>query len=144
MLPIDEIREPIEELPELTELDVVRHYTRLSQWNFSIDTNFYPLGSCTMKYNPKVHERAARAPEIAGLHPFSPASQGALKVIWEMEQVLVAISGMDGFTFQPAAGAQGEASTTWPSVAQLTSRVCTCAAVPQLLGHSGKSAACQV
>jgi len=95
-------------LPEVSELELVRHYIALSRMNFSIDTEFYPLGSCTMKYNPKVHERAARAPEIAGLHPLSPASQAALKVIWEMEQVLVAVSGMDGFTFQPAAGAQGE------------------------------------
>ena len=62
LLPADEIRDPIKELPELTELDVVRHYTRLSQWNFSIDTNFYPLGSCTMKYNPKLNETLARLP----------------------------------------------------------------------------------
>jgi glycine dehydrogenase subunit 2 len=95
-------------LPEVSELELVRHYVTLSRMNFSIDTEFYPLGSCTMKYNPKVHERAARVPEIAGLHPFSPASQGVLEVIWEMEQVLISVSGMDGFTFQPAAGAQGE------------------------------------
>jgi glycine dehydrogenase subunit 2 len=95
-------------LPEVSELELVRHYVALSKMNFSIDTEFYPLGSCTMKYNPKIHERAARIPEIAGLHPFSSASQAALKVLWEMEQVLIAVSGMDGFTFQPAAGAQGE------------------------------------
>lgn len=95
-------------LPEVGELELVRHYTALSQMNFSIDTQFYPLGSCTMKYNPRVHEKAARVPEIAGLHPLSENAQPALRVIWEMEQVLKAISGMDGFTFQPAAGAQGE------------------------------------
>ena len=85
LLPTDEIREPIEELPELAELDVVRHYTRLSQWNFSIDTNFYPLGSCTMKYNPKINETLARLPGFAGHHPMSPDenSQGSLQLMHE-------------------------------------------------------------
>lgn len=95
-------------LPEVGELELVRHYTAMSRLNFSIDTEFYPLGSCTMKYNPRVHEKAARVPEIAGLHPMAENAQPALEVIWEMEQVLKAVSGMDGFTFQPAAGAQGE------------------------------------
>ena len=95
-------------LPEVSELELIRHYVGLSSLNFSIDTVFYPLGSCTMKYNPKVHERAVRVPEFAGLHPFSDAGQPALRVIWEMERVLKAVSGMDAFTFQPAAGAQGE------------------------------------
>ncbi|MCZ6635664.1 MAG: aminomethyl-transferring glycine dehydrogenase subunit GcvPB [bacterium] len=95
-------------LPEVSELEMVRHYVGLSTMNFSIDTVFYPLGSCTMKYNPKVHEWAARVPEIGGLHPLSEAGGPALEVIWEMEQILKAVSGMDGFTFQPAAGAQGE------------------------------------
>ena len=94
-------------LPEVSELELVRHYTALSQMNFSIDTHFYPLGSCTMKYNPRVHEKVARLPQIAGLHPLSDNAQPALQVIWEMEQVLKAVSGMDGFTFQPTAGAQG-------------------------------------
>ena len=97
-------------LPEVSELEMVRHYVGLSSMNFSIDTVFYPLGSCTMKYNPKVHERAARVPEIAGMHPFADGAQAqpALQVLWEMEQVLKVVTGMDGFTFQPAAGAQGE------------------------------------
>ncbi len=95
-------------LPEVSELELVRHYTALSHLNFSIDTHFYPLGSCTMKYNPKVHERAARVGALAGLHPMIEDCQPALSMIWEMEQVLMAVSGMDGFTFQPAAGAQGE------------------------------------
>ena len=95
-------------LPEVSELELVRHYTALSRMNFSIDTQFYPLGSCTMKYNPKVHEKAARVPEIAGLHPMAQHCQAALRVLWDMEQVLKEVSGMDGFTFQPAAGAQGE------------------------------------
>jgi len=101
-------REAPPALPEVDELELVRHYTRLSQMNFSIDTTFYPLGSCTMKYNPKVHEKAARLPEFAGLHPLSDGNQAALKVIWEMEAVLKAVTGMTDFTFQPAAGAQGE------------------------------------
>ena len=97
-------------LPEVSELELVRHYVKLSTMNFSIDTEFYPLGSCTMKYNPKVHERAARLPDFAGLHPFADAasSQAALRVLWEMDRILRAVTGMDGFTFQPAAGAQGE------------------------------------
>ncbi|HCK08374.1 MAG: glycine dehydrogenase (aminomethyl-transferring) [Gemmatimonadetes bacterium] len=95
-------------LPEVSELELVRHYVSLSHLNFSIDTNFYPLGSCSMKYNPKVHEKAARVPEIAGMHPMEPQNQHTLRMIWEMEQTLKAVTGMDTFTFQPAAGAQGE------------------------------------
>ena len=97
-------------LPEVSELELVRHYVGLSRLNFSIDTEFYPLGSCTMKYNPKVHEALARLPAFAGLHPFAGEAQAgpALRVLYEMERVLMAVTGMDGFTFQPAAGAQGE------------------------------------
>lgn len=95
-------------LPEVSELELVRHYVGLSHLNFSIDTTFYPLGSCTMKYNPRVHEKAARVPQIAGVHPMEPQNQMVLGMIWEMEQILKAVSGMDTFTFQPAAGAQGE------------------------------------
>ena len=72
ILPATEIRNPIDNLPELTELDVVRHFTRLSQWNFSIDTNFYPLGSCTMKYNPKVNNETANLSGFAQHHPYTP------------------------------------------------------------------------
>ena len=110
LLPADEIRDPIKELPELTELDVVRHYTRLSQWNFSIDTNFYPLGSCTMKYNPKLNETLARLPGFAGHHPISADedAQGSLQLMYELQEYLKEISGMDHVSLQPAAGAQGE------------------------------------
>jgi len=101
-------REDAPGLPEVSELELVRHYVGLSSMNFSIDTVFYPLGSCTMKYNPKVHEWAARIPELAGLHPLAEGTQAALRVCWEMEEVLKAVTGMDGFTFQPAAGAHGE------------------------------------
>lgn len=102
-------REPAA-LPEVSELDLVRHYTRLSQRNYAIDVGFYPLGSCTMKYNPKVNEDAARLAGFARLHPNTPVSlaQGALELLWELEQMLCEISGMDRVTYQPAAGAHGE------------------------------------
>ena len=97
-------------LPEVSELDVVRHYTALSHRNYSIDEGFYPLGSCTMKYNPKINEDVARLPGFARLHPYQPEelAQGALQLLWELEHDLAEISGMDRVTFQPAAGAHGE------------------------------------
>ncbi len=106
----DLLRGDIEGFPELSELDVVRHYTRLSQWNFSIDAGFYPLGSCTMKYNPKLNETVAALPGIREAHPLAPdeAIQGMLALAWELEQALAEISGLDRVTLQPAAGAQGE------------------------------------
>ncbi|UCF91894.1 MAG: aminomethyl-transferring glycine dehydrogenase subunit GcvPB, partial [Desulfobacterales bacterium] len=96
--------------PDLSEVDVVRHYTRLSQWNFAVDTGMYPLGSCTMKYNPKANERQAKLPGLAGAHPLLPPtlSQGVLKLMFELERFLTEISGMDAATLQPAAGAHGE------------------------------------
>ena len=96
--------------PELSELEVVRHYTRLSQMNFGIDTSAYPLGSCTMKYNPKVSERLARRPGAAELHPYQPEAtvQGALEVIWRLERALARITGLPEVSLQPAAGAHGE------------------------------------
>jgi glycine dehydrogenase subunit 2 len=97
-------------LPELNEPEVVRHYVNLSQLNYAIDTGFYPLGSCTMKWNPKLNEWAARLPGFAGLHPLTPdaAAQGTLQLLWELEEALAEISGMRAVTLQPAAGAQGE------------------------------------
>ena len=97
-------------LPEVSELDVVRHYTALSHRNYSIDEGFYPLGSCTMKYNPKINEDAARQAGFARLHPYQPEelAQGALQLLWELEHDLAQISGMDRVTFQPSAGAHGE------------------------------------
>ncbi len=97
-------------LPEVSELDVVRHYTALSHRNFSIDEGFYPLGSCTMKYNPKINEDAARQAGFARLHPYAPEelAQGALELLWELERDMAEITGMDRVTFQPAAGAHGE------------------------------------
>ncbi len=97
-------------LPEIAEPEVVRHYVNLSTLNYSVDTGFYPLGSCTMKYNPKLNEWAARLPGFAGLHPLAPdaAAQGTLQLLWELEAMLAEISGMRAVTLQPAAGAQGE------------------------------------
>jgi glycine dehydrogenase subunit 2 len=96
--------------PELTELEVVRHYTRLSQTNFGIDTQPYPLGSCTMKYNPKVSEALARRRGAAELHPYQPAAtaQGALEILWRLERALAKITGLPEVSLQPAAGAHGE------------------------------------
>ena len=97
-------------LPQVSELDVVRHYTNLSQMNFGVDSGFYPLGSCTMKYNPKINEEIAAMPAFAGLHPLQPAStvQGALRLYKELSAALSAITGMAEFTLDPFAGAHGE------------------------------------
>jgi len=98
------------ELPQLSELDVVRHYTRLSQWNFGVDSGMYPLGSCTMKYNPKTNEVQAARQGFAAAHPLAgdEFSQGALKLMYNLEQYLGSITGFDAVTLQPAAGAHGE------------------------------------
>ncbi len=97
-------------LPELAEPEVIRHYTNLSQLNYAVDTGFYPLGSCTMKFNPRLNEWAARLPGFANLHPMAPdaVAQGTLQLLFELEQQLAEISGMDAVTLQPAAGAHGE------------------------------------
>jgi len=98
------------DFPDLSEVDVVRHFTRLSTWNFGVDTGTYPLGSCTMKYNPKINDRQAALPGFAGAHPLLPQelSQGLLKMMFELERMLAEITGMDAVSLQPAAGAQGE------------------------------------
>ncbi len=100
--------EPV--LPEISELQVVRHFTRLSQRNYSIDGGFYPLGSCTMKYNPKLHEKVAAEPGWSGVHPWQPdeTAQGTLQLLYELQGYLCEVGGMDAFTLQPAAGAHGE------------------------------------
>ncbi|WP_026369893.1 aminomethyl-transferring glycine dehydrogenase subunit GcvPB [Kallotenue papyrolyticum] len=97
-------------LPELSETEVTRHFTRISQRNYCIDTGMYPLGSCTMKYNPKLHEEAARLPGFAAAHPLQPEAlaQGALQIMYELQQYLAELSGFDQVSLQPAAGAQGE------------------------------------
>ncbi|NLC11233.1 MAG: aminomethyl-transferring glycine dehydrogenase subunit GcvPB [Firmicutes bacterium] len=97
-------------LPELSELDVIRHFTNLSKLNHSVDTGFYPLGSCTMKYNPRINEELARLEEFLHLHPYQPQEtiQGALQLMFELQQFLAEIGGVDKVTLQPAAGAHGE------------------------------------
>ena len=103
-------REGVEGFPEVSEIEVIRHFTRLSTWNYAIDLGMYPLGSCTMKYNPRVNEFVARLDGIATEHPFQPQelSQGCLKILRLLEKCLLEITGMDALTLQPAAGAHGE------------------------------------
>ena len=109
-LPSGLLRETEPELPEVSEVDVVRHYTNLSQKNYAVDLGMYPLGSCTMKYNPKINEEAAGMPGFSDIHPLQPAEtvQGALELMANLEKMLCEITGMSAFTLQPAAGAQGE------------------------------------
>lgn len=97
-------------LPEVSEGDLIRHYVNISLKNYNIDKGFYPLGSCTMKYNPKINENIARIPGLSSLHPYQPPStvQGSLALLYELQEYLAAISGMDAMTLQPAAGAHGE------------------------------------
>jgi glycine dehydrogenase subunit 2 len=99
-------------LPGISEIDLIRHFTNLSTKNMAIDTNFYPLGSCTMKYNPKRHERMAALPGLANLHPLQSdeSCQGMLEMLWNMQSILAEIAALDGVSLQPAAGAQGELS----------------------------------
>ncbi|MDA8351842.1 MAG: aminomethyl-transferring glycine dehydrogenase subunit GcvPB [Firmicutes bacterium] len=109
-VPEEMLRTSPAELPEVSELDLIRHYTELSRRNHGIDNGFYPLGSCTMKYNPKIHEDVARYPGFAQIHPAQPEEtvQGALQLMYELQEDLAEITGMDRVTLQPAAGAQGE------------------------------------
>lgn len=109
-LPAALVRDEIADLPEVSEVDVLRHFTRLSKWNYSVDEGLYPLGSCTMKYNPRINEELARLLGLAYLHPLQPETQvqGALELMWELEQALAAVTGLPRVTLQPAAGAHGE------------------------------------
>ncbi|MEO8126048.1 MAG: aminomethyl-transferring glycine dehydrogenase subunit GcvPB [Bryobacteraceae bacterium] len=104
------VREEIDGFPEVSEVETIRHFTRLSTWNYAIDLGLYPLGSCTMKYNPRVNELVARTEALAWAHPYQPESlsQGALEIMAELERCLAEITGMDAVTLQPAAGAHGE------------------------------------
>ncbi|MBI4166027.1 MAG: aminomethyl-transferring glycine dehydrogenase subunit GcvPB, partial [Acidobacteria bacterium] len=106
----DFYRTDVEGFPEISELEVIRHFTRLSTWNYGVDTGLYPLGSCTMKYNPRVNEVVARLEGLATDHPYAPESlvQGCLRVLHETARCLAEITGMDAVTLQPSAGAQGE------------------------------------
>ena len=111
LIPKEFLRKSELNLPEVSELDVVRHFTNLSKLNYSVDTNFYPLGSCTMKYNPKVNEDIASLPGFARLHPYQPeaSTPGMLRLMYELEKYLCEICGMAGFSLHPSAGAHGEA-----------------------------------
>lgn len=110
LLPEGYVRQEAAELPELAELDIMRHYTALSKRNHGVDSGFYPLGSCTMKYNPKMNENVARFNGFAHIHPLQDESsvQGALELMYDLQQHLIEITGMDEVTLQPAAGAHGE------------------------------------
>lgn len=109
-IPADLLRREPAALPEVSELDVVRHYTNLSNKNFGVDTGFYPLGSCTMKYNPKINEELAAMPEFAELHPLQDvrSAQGALELYWNLQHALASLAGLAEFTLNPYAGAHGE------------------------------------
>ena len=104
------VRAEIEGFPEVSEVEIIRHFTRLSTWNYAIDLGLYPLGSCTMKYNPRVNELVARLDGLAWAHPYQPESlaQGAMEIMARLEAALADITGMDAITLQPAAGAHGE------------------------------------
>jgi glycine dehydrogenase subunit 2 len=110
LLPASALADTPPPLPEVGEIDLVRHFVNLSARNMSIDTNFYPLGSCTMKYNPKRHERLATLRGMANIHPLQSdeSCQGMLEMLWHMQQILAEIAGLDTVSLQPAAGAQGE------------------------------------
>src|ERR1700726_495342 len=103
-------RKDLGSMPEVSEIEIIRHFTRLSTWNYAIDLGMYPLGSCTMKYNPRVNEQVARIEGLAWAHPYQPESlsQGVLEVMGTLERMLAEITGMDAVTLQPAAGAHGE------------------------------------
>jgi glycine dehydrogenase subunit 2 len=111
-------------LPEVGEIDLVRHFVNLSTRNMSIDTNFYPLGSCTMKYNPKRHERLAALPGLAEVHPLQSdeSCQGMLEILWDMQNYLAEIAGLDAVSLQPAAGAQGELTALFVAAAYYRDR----------------------
>jgi glycine cleavage system P protein (glycine dehydrogenase) subunit 2 len=123
-LGIANARTEIEDFPEVSEVEVIRHFTRLSTWNYAIDLGLYPLGSCTMKYNPRVNELVARTEGLAWAHPYQPEllSQGAMEIMAELERCLAVITGMDAVTLQPAAGAHGELTGALIIRALLTSR----------------------
>src|ERR1700726_1172309 len=103
-------RKDLGNMPEVSEIEIIRHFTRLSTWNYAIDLGMYPLGSCTMKYNPRVNELVVRLEGLANGHPYQPEpiSQGALRIIKTLSDCLLEITGMDAITLQPAAGAHGE------------------------------------
>ena len=124
MLPTELLAEQSPDLPELTEPDVIRHFTNLSTLNMSVDTHFYPLGSCTMKYNPKRHERLASLPGLIDLHPYQDeaSQQGMLAILFELQEMLGEIAGLPAVSLQPAAGAHGEMTALLTAAAYFQDR----------------------
>ncbi|MEX0824918.1 MAG: aminomethyl-transferring glycine dehydrogenase subunit GcvPB [Pirellulaceae bacterium] len=124
LLPADALADEPPPLPELAEGDVVRHFTNLSTLNMSVDTHFYPLGSCTMKYNPKRNERLANLPGLVDVHPLQPSEsvQGLLHILFELQEMLAEISGLPGVSLQPAAGAHGELTALMIAAAYFADR----------------------
>ncbi|MCS7238913.1 MAG: aminomethyl-transferring glycine dehydrogenase subunit GcvPB [Thermoguttaceae bacterium] len=124
LLPEEYLRGDVPPLPELAEPDLVRHYSILASRNMCVDSHFYPLGSCTMKYNPKRHERWAALPGFSDLHPYQPADslQGLLALLYELQQMLAALAGLDAVSLHPAAGAQGELTALLIATAYFRSR----------------------
>jgi glycine dehydrogenase subunit 2 len=124
VLGAEHVRDEIEGFPEVSEVEAIRHFTRISTWNYAIDLGMYPLGSCTMKYNPRVNEHVARTEGLAWSHPYQPESlsQGCMEVMWALENALAEITGMDAVTLQPAAGAHGEMTGILMMRALLASR----------------------
>jgi glycine dehydrogenase subunit 2 len=124
LLPAKSFADAPPPLPEIGEIDLIRHFVNLSTKNVSIDTNFYPLGSCTMKYNPKRHERLAALPGLADVHPLQAdeSCQGMLAILWELQNILAEIAGLDAVSLQPAAGAQGELSALLVAAAYFQDR----------------------
>ncbi len=109
-VPAELRRQKAPRLPELAEPEVLRHFTALADRNFGVDTGFYPLGSCTMKYNPRVNERVVMLPGFRDLHPYQEeeGAQGALELMWRLQEILAEVCGLDAVSLQPAAGSQGE------------------------------------
>ena len=124
LIPAEQLATSVPRLPELTEPDVVRHFMNLAMLNMSVDTHFYPLGSCTMKYNPRRNETLITTQKLAGLHPYQPEStaQGQLKILFELQEMLAELSGLPGVCLQPAAGAHGELTALLVAVAYLKDR----------------------
>jgi glycine dehydrogenase subunit 2 len=120
----ENVRGEIADFPEVSEVDAIRHFTRLSTWNYAIDLGLYPLGSCTMKYNPRVNEAVARIDGLSWIHPYQSESlsQGAMEIVAALESALAEITGMDAVTLQPAAGAHGELTGIFLARALLESR----------------------
>jgi glycine dehydrogenase subunit 2 len=123
-LPASALADSPPPLPEVGEIDLIRHFVNMSARNMSIDTNFYPLGSCTMKYNPKRHERLAALPGMANVHPLQSdeSCQGMLELLWQLQNILAEIAGLDAVSLQPAAGAQGELTALFVAHAYLRDR----------------------